>query len=405
MSKSIEQLAKDSETKLRIDLINNKIKHNPTSYLNCSFEAKFYKDMTLEDKIILAKSKIKLFIESLPQGEEIMISFSGGKDSCVLRYIVHEVQKDLGVKDEKKLYYCLTAAEVFHPDTAKFIQQTKRDKDVFLGMIKDFEETIKNDGFPMPSKQLAQKIDHVRNTTNHRTYIRSVFGLDGKTFGKIPKKYIHLLDKDFVDYKISHKCCNNIKGNVKHDSRPVFIGTTIEESRMRKHTWVKNGCILYKNGKPKQCKPLSLWTEKDIWQYIKLKNIPISPIYDKGYTRSGCVCCLFGLSIETELKKHNLIKRNRFELMYDSSKATFDKYMFGNVNMYKCLADLYYKVDITYNKFNTMYKNREREREQWYTNIKTNLSRVLDEIEERNPGVFVKNEKEIIISNYSCHQK
>jgi len=41
-----------------------------------------------------------------------------------------------------------------------------------------------------------------------------------------------------------------------------------------------------------------------------------------------------------------------------------------------------------------------REREQWYANIKTNLSKVLDEIESRNPGVFSEEEKNSIVLKY-----
>ena len=38
------------------------------------------------------------------------------------------------------------------------------------------------------------------------------------------------------------------------------------------------------------------WTEKDIWEYLKRYKVKYSTIYDKGYTRTGCMFCLFGIA-------------------------------------------------------------------------------------------------------------
>jgi hypothetical protein len=149
----------------------------------------------------------------------------------VLRHLVFEVQEEL--RHSKKCA-SITGAEIFHPATLKFIKDNKGKNDEIMPPLKNFAQIIKEEGYPVISKQLAQKISHVRNTKNHRTYIRSVFGLDNKTFGTLPLVYCHFLDKKFIDYKISHKCCDYLKGALKHDNRPCFIGTTIEESRLRK---------------------------------------------------------------------------------------------------------------------------------------------------------------------------
>ncbi|MDR2830881.1 MAG: hypothetical protein LBB45_07610 [Methanobrevibacter sp.] len=192
-----------------------------------------YKAMSFEEKIAWAKEKIKEFLEIFNDKSDQLpiISFSGGKDSCVLRHLVFEVQKELGYA---KKCISITGAEIFHPATLKFIEQHKRRGDEIMPPLKDFASIIKDEGYPVISKQLAQKISHVRNTRNHKIYIRSVFGLDNKSFGTLPLIYCHFLDKKFIDYKISHKCCDYLKGALKHDSRPSFIGTTIEESRLRK---------------------------------------------------------------------------------------------------------------------------------------------------------------------------
>ena len=37
--------------------------------------------------------------------------------------------------------------------------------------------------------------------------------------------------------------------------------------------------------------PLADWTEEDVWDYIKEYNVPVHPLYAKGYTSIGCASC------------------------------------------------------------------------------------------------------------------
>ena len=37
--------------------------------------------------------------------------------------------------------------------------------------------------------------------------------------------------------------------------------------------------------------PIIHWTEKDVWEFLNVQNIPHCSLYDNGYTRIGCVCC------------------------------------------------------------------------------------------------------------------
>lgn len=37
--------------------------------------------------------------------------------------------------------------------------------------------------------------------------------------------------------------------------------------------------------------PILHWTEKDIWEYTKSRNVPYNPLYDKGYRSIGCMPC------------------------------------------------------------------------------------------------------------------
>jgi len=37
--------------------------------------------------------------------------------------------------------------------------------------------------------------------------------------------------------------------------------------------------------------PIIAWTEADVWEYIKDRKLPHCELYDKGFTRIGCLCC------------------------------------------------------------------------------------------------------------------
>jgi phosphoadenosine phosphosulfate reductase len=37
--------------------------------------------------------------------------------------------------------------------------------------------------------------------------------------------------------------------------------------------------------------PLIDWTEKDVWNYIREKNVPVSPLHERGFVSIGCQPC------------------------------------------------------------------------------------------------------------------
>lgn len=37
--------------------------------------------------------------------------------------------------------------------------------------------------------------------------------------------------------------------------------------------------------------PIYEWTDEDVWDYIKQKNLKVNPLYERGYKRVGCIGC------------------------------------------------------------------------------------------------------------------
>jgi len=52
--------------------------------------------------------------------------------------------------------------------------------------------------------------------------------------------------------------------------------------------------------------PILYWTEQDVWDYIHHFNLPINPLYAKGYSRVGCLFCPMSniKSIRREVKDY-----------------------------------------------------------------------------------------------------
>ena len=49
-----------------------------------------------------------------------------------------------------------------------------------------------------------------------------------------------------------------------------------------------------KNNQDTICNPIYKFTESDIWEYVKTYDIPMNPLYERGYKRVGCIGCPLG---------------------------------------------------------------------------------------------------------------
>ncbi|HML37015.1 MAG TPA: phosphoadenosine phosphosulfate reductase family protein [Bacillota bacterium] len=113
--------------------------------------------------------------------------------------------------------------------------------------------------------------------------------------------------------KFSQHCCKLIKKDPSEqlqaelDVDVIFKGLMASESQTRKTNFATRG-YLFKSSRPHlgddpfyHCNPLQIWTDDDIWEYIRMYDVPYSELYDMGYTddqgvehkipRNGCYGC------------------------------------------------------------------------------------------------------------------
>ena len=65
--------------------------------------------------------------------------------------------------------------------------------------------------------------------------------------------------------------------------------------------------------------PIIDWKEKDVWQFIKQKNIPYCSLYDEGFKRLGCVFC------PMQSRKQRLMECQRWPGYEKSFRIAFRK--------------------------------------------------------------------------------
>lgn len=302
-------------------------------------DLKQMQSVPLAGKILMTKRRIREWYEAW-EGD-VYVSFSGGKDSTVLKHIVDSMYSDVPA------VFVNTGLE--YPEIQRFVKDVKAWKwDCFNPNVEilrpemRFDEVIKKYGYPVASKAISRKVSDARKGL---PYVMKYFDNTAvDRAGNISKfncpKWKFLIDAPFP---VSHKCCDVMKKKPfklyeKQSGRKPIIGTMAAESTLREKSWMKTGCNAFDSKKPKS-QPLSFWTEQDILHYIKLFGVPYCKAYGEikvddrsefegqmnmidylgrydpedrltttGCDRTGCMFCMFGCHLEKEPNRFQRMK-------------------------------------------------------------------------------------------------
>lgn len=242
------------------------------------------------------------------------IMFSGGKDSTVLLFLARMIFPKI------KATFINTTNEF--NDILYFIKHSENIDMIMPKMT--FTKTVDKYGFPLISKMVARKVHDLKypSKNNEATVnlYRTGINKNGEfhAASKLPEKWMFLVNQKF---DITHKCCSVLKHEpaIKYQKDTglfPIIGTMAENSNTRRFNYLKYGCNILSE-KTIISRPLSIWTDSDIWEAIKRFNIPYCDIYDKGEKNTGCAYCGFGCHLEKESRFERLKERepNRYEHM------------------------------------------------------------------------------------------
>ena len=146
---------------------NKKVSENEYVMLN---------SLPLDIKVAKSKLRIREWIDYYGE-DNVYISFSGGKDSTVLLDLVRKVNKNvLAVFVDTGLEY---------PEVKEFVNTIDNVKIIRPAM--SFKQVIETYGYPMVSKEQANYLDDIRNSTPYMKF-RRLYGDDKGRF-KLSNKY------------------------------------------------------------------------------------------------------------------------------------------------------------------------------------------------------------------------
>ena len=299
-------------------------------------------------KVRMSEDRIRDFIhECGKRGLNYHVSV-GGLDSIVLATLIERMGYDVPRVSASSL-------------EDKSIQEVHKEMGcIVVNPIKSKVNILQEEGFPVLSKKIANKIDTLAHPTEKNKTVRHAiitgecgaqghFATDSKM--KLPLTYLKLfggLDKEGEalgygkpNFKVSHKCCYYLKEKPcddwakEHNSVP-FLGLMASEGGQRADALEENGCNYFGKTTARSC-PFAFYYHSDVVHLAVDLGVHIPEIYGEvkiskeknefgdyeysttGEQRTGCSMCGFGIQLEH--------RPHRFDRLYERSPQEWHFWM------------------------------------------------------------------------------
>lgn len=151
--------------------------------------------LPLEAKVRMTINRIREFYDYFDG--DVYLSFSGGKDSTVLKHIIDNNFPDV------PSVFIHTGQE--YPEVRRFAMA--QPNVTVVQAKKSFAQIIEDYGYPLISKEQSQYLYECRTTKSEKLRALRLNGDERGRF-RIAKKWIPLLGSDV---KVSHLCCRYLK--------------------------------------------------------------------------------------------------------------------------------------------------------------------------------------------------
>lgn len=216
-----------------------------------------------------------------------VVCWSGGKDSAVALHLARQRRPDIPV------IYVDSGVEF--PETVEFVNFLADSWNLNITIAKPkegegFWDIGPKYGWPIFGKNIASNVERAVRTGN----IRPQMSLLERVLAE-KKVHISARCSEFLQENPSKGVEKLLQADVK------IIGLRSAESRARARLWVDYGDYYFvkryfrRHEGMWKVNPIAIWTEKDIWKYHQIHEIPYCKLYDKGYPRNGCWPCAMGV--------------------------------------------------------------------------------------------------------------
>ena len=197
----------------------------------------------LNDELSTLQPK-KIIQQALEKFENIAISFSGAEDVVLI---------DLALKAKKDIKVFSLDTGRLHPETYQFIETVRKHYNIEIELISpkhdELEPFVKEKGL----------FSFLENGHNECCGIRKIKPLKRKLSG--------------LDAWITGQRKDQSPGT--RNGIPVFQKDGFEGA----------------SGDLYKFNPLANWSSEDVWNYIKMFDVPYNPLHQQGFTSIGCQPC------------------------------------------------------------------------------------------------------------------
>ena len=230
------------------------------------------------------------------------LSFSGGKDSTILHYLLDQALPN------NRIPRVFINTGIEYQLIVDFVKElaSKDDRFVILQPLTPIKPMLEKNGYPFKSKEHSLYVQQYQKNGMSKTTKRYLNPSKSRQDYACPKILRYQFTERF-NLKVSNLCCFELKKKPIHDwqvknNKPITItGMRKEEGGNRKNI---QGCILTDSkGNLVKFHPLLVVSEDWEEWYRERERIALSPLYCQPYNfkRSGCCGCPYALDLQEQL--------------------------------------------------------------------------------------------------------
>lgn len=231
------------------------------------------------------------------------LSFSGGKDSTILHYLL-----DMALPNNNIPRVFIDTGIEYNLIREFVLDLANKDKRfIILKPTKPIKATLEKYGYPFKSKQHSHNLMIYQHSGIGLSVKRYLGIIESSTKFRCPKSLEYQFTKDFK-IKCSDNCCLKMKKQPIHkwekQNNRVIAITGMRQAEGGQRASLK-GCILTdKNGMAKKFHPLLVVSDE--WEnwFIESQKIELCKLYLPPYNfkRTGCKGCPFSLDLQSQLE-------------------------------------------------------------------------------------------------------